>query len=520
VAVPAGAEVTVPVTLTIPLNTPAADYTFAFVAVNGSGGSDQAAATLTVTPPLAEIAVSPELQRVPYGETVAYTLTLSNMQPPADNYNPPPATCRYDLAVEGLEAHAVDIPPELAVKPGETVEATMQVTAQAPQAFAPFQVTARCEREEAEPIIVSDGAALTVNQTPGVQGTLSPSVASAAPGTPASFALEVTNTGEMADSYDLTVQPPAGWSAEVLANAVPRTRLDLPPAVFNTALLDVQVTPPDNTPDGTYPFSILVTSRTYPSIQAVITAQVEVGRGVVVAITPEEVTMEPEASQSWDVQVTNAGNHADTFDLSVGGVIAGNARFSSDSVALGAGESTTIQMTTEGFSAALPSSYPFGVTAQSQSKPVVTGSDTARITFTGVHAVAVDVDPVTRTVELTEAMTLRHLVVITNTGNVNHTYRLTAGANSPDWTVKLEADEVYIPAHMTAALLLTMDYVGQAVGSQPSLTANDSEYTLVSVTVEAHSTTGGATDDGTAMVNVGVTPYQYQSRLYLPVVVN
>jgi uncharacterized membrane protein len=506
VFVPAGGEVTLPVTLTIPLNALATDYTFAFAATTGSGGNDYAPATLTVEPPHVTLEVTPELIETRYGETVTYTIALTNQQPSSDIYYPEGATYRLD--VEGLPITLPALASDITVKSGQTISTTVSFTADASQGFYPFYASAKTTHENTKTMAI-DYAALSIIGGPGVVGTLTPPVAASGPATPARFTLAITNTGSISDTYDLSVIVPNEWESTLQANGVSQSSLTLAAAVFNMGTLDLLVTPPTGTDNGYYPVQVVATSQTYPSTTAIISGQVEVRSGIVVEITPEHVTMQPNAPQVWDVTCTNTGSQADTFDLSVGGVIASNARLSQDLIALGAGEKKTVQLTTDGLPFALPSQNPFGVTAQSQIDTTISGDDTANVTIAGTKDVVVDVMPVSATVAVTAPMPLTYLTIITNTGNLNDSYQLTASTDDADWNATLETDEVYIPAHMAAALILT---VAPAEQEAPTVNAYRVYLPLVQKPSSATSPSYQASVPASAVQDTGSINITVQAR--------
>jgi hypothetical protein len=135
VVVPTGVEVMLPVTLTIPLNALATDYTFAFAATTGSGGNDYAPATLTVEPPHVTLEITPEFIETQYDETITYTIALTNQQPSSDIYYPEGATYRLD--VEGLPITLPALASDIMVKSGQTISTTVSFTADASQGFYP-----------------------------------------------------------------------------------------------------------------------------------------------------------------------------------------------------------------------------------------------------------------------------------------------------------------------------------------------------------------------------------------------
>jgi uncharacterized membrane protein len=493
IAVDAQTSVTRALVFDVPDGAEPASHDFALVAAAPSDVVDSAPGQLVVADAL-DIGVSPTWAALDYGDTLTYTVVVTNLE----------ATARdYTLEVTGLEDSLVDVPVTVAVSGYSTATASLAVTALESAGQHLVQVSAGYEQDGAT-IRAREETVLHVLNEPGVSVALAPVTAVAGPASPAIFTTTITNTGSVADAYILTVELPAGWEAGWRANqlrdqSLPTT-LSLTPHLFNAADLHLGLTPPAGTPPGTYP----VTLRAHSSIDAGVFAQaggyVEVvDRGVAVSVSPAATTMHPQSSQSWDVTITNTGTQADTFDLTAGGIISPVGSFSQDAVALAPGSSTVVQFTAHQPTYVLAQTYPLGVLARSRSVPEVFGDDVADVTFSSFEDVAVSITPTMQT--LTNTMTAHVLVAITNTGNVGTVYAFDASATPALAGSELEIDELYIPPHMTAQILVT------------ARALHEGTYAL---TLQATSEHAAAT--GTAEVTFG-TPSPDQHWLYLPLVI-
>lgn len=504
VAVPGASRIRVSLAIPLPLDATPDSYAFAIRATNGAGGSDQAQASLMVTLPPAQLTMTPPLREAAYGEMVTYTLRLSNLESPVNPYEQSGPTRTYQIELSGLAANQVSLPMALTVASGSSVSATIYVTAGASPGFYPFVVSATTD-EVNPPIQVTTQAALQIVSAPAVEAALSPVTVTAGRATPARFTLLVTNTGSLSDSYDLAVQLPSPeWSYALLANELPQRSLTLPPDVFNLAALILLVTPPIDTLPATYPISVVVTSRTHASVQAIASGQVDVApQGVSVEIIPGSISVQPAAAQRWDVRVTNTGSTGDTFDLAVGGFLATNAQLSSRTVALTAGGTQTVQLGIDNLSFSLAGSYPFAVTARSQTAPDVAGSDKADVTIQGFESAVIMVDPISAT--LVPAIPVTYQATISNTGNVDTLYQLSARPDGADLEVELAFNEVYIPAGMAAEVALRVHAPGPVQpGSYP-------------VRVQARSTAGTTVED-TVLAVIRGERVDDSVRVYLPFV--
>jgi uncharacterized membrane protein len=434
VNVPAQSSVEVFLEVTIPLDAELAERPFAVTATTGSGGQDMAAATLTPFNGLT-IAIEPPLQSAPTGTAVTYTLTLTNGQW---------AMVNYQLAASGLAD--VTLPGAVEVGAGTAVSFPITVSSAAPGP-QPFTVTAvgAGGHDTADAILEATG-----NYAVGL--ALAPTANVGGPGTPADFMLTVTNLGDVADSYDLTLALPPGWSGQLDANGAPVDEIALPAHLFNNADLRLRITPPVTAVAGDYEFSVTAVSQSGPGVQSSITGTVELlPLGVTLAINPAHTTMSPLDSGVWQVTITNTGEVADSYDLLPAGIISLTAELSSSTVTLAPGQSQTVQLTAGPLPLVLPQTVPFWVTAVSQADTRIANEAAATITFTGYEGVEVAWLPTSQTV--TNTLAAAFTLVLSNTGNVPTTYQL--ALDMPGLSGQLPA-EVTIPAQATAVLPLAV----------------------------------------------------------------
>ncbi|MDY7075403.1 MAG: hypothetical protein SXV54_00630, partial [Chloroflexota bacterium] len=413
----AGAEVIVSVDVTVPAYAALGDYAFAAAVETGSGSHDAVQGQVTVAD-LVEIAAEPSLLAGGHGETVTYTLAIANLE----------AVSRtYALSVGGLGENDVELPATLDVEASGSTTATLRVTALDVRGLYPFQVTATYETPE-QTVQSRAEATLVVLSEPGVEVGLDPDAATGGRGSPAAYTMTVTNTGSLADTYDLAVGLPEGWSAELSANGTPVSEITLTPYIFNAAPLQLVVVPASDATPGSYTFVVTATSRADPGTSFTLAGTTDVSQyGVTVQISPQSTTMSPPGTQNWDVLVTNTGTQVDTFELMAGGIVSSTAQFSADPVTLSAGSSTVVQLTAGPLEFALAQSYPFAVTALSQGETDVFGYDTAEVTFEEFEAVDVGMLPVSQTI--TDTFQASYLMIITNTGNVDTVYAFSASSD-------------------------------------------------------------------------------------------
>lgn len=160
------------------------------------------------------------------------------------------------------------------------------------------------------------------------------------PGTPVSYPLELTNTGNTPDAFGLTIPGlPSGWTADVFADnncdGVADSDTPIPVteqlAADENVCLVVTVTPPAGAPSGTTPVTVTATSETDPTKRDSITNTVTVEAvtppvaGVDIGNSDGNTTTNPDggnvtetasgAPVSFPLELKNTGTAPDRFDL-------------------------------------------------------------------------------------------------------------------------------------------------------------------------------------------------------------
>ncbi|PDV97447.1 FG-GAP-like repeat-containing protein [Candidatus Chloroploca asiatica] len=511
------------VTLTLRLNVPADTalevYPFVVTATTDAGVQDQAPTTLTVSG--SRLQLEPSLREARFGQVVTYTVTLDNPTASAQD---------YALRTNGLEGNGVALPATLSVPAGAERAFTLTVTATGLAGLAPFSV----EAQASDGSLAAGTAALNVIGGPAVTSALSPAEAHTGPGAIAALTLTVTNLGSMADSYRFTLEAPTGWQAVLSADAEPVTSLRLLPVLFNRATLQLAVTPPPGTLPGRYPIRVRTTSALSSAAVSLAEATVVVSeRGVGVAISPASATLAPDQAQTWTAQVTNLGSTADSFALTLGGVLAANARLEPAQVTLDAGATTQVQVQVEPLPFLPPGGLSFAVTARSQGDPTVSAAATARANVLGFNGVALSLSP--EAMPLPSSGEVRLLAVITNTGNLDAIYDLQAESNAASWQTTLDPAVVFVPAGRAVAVLLSVSpssrsgpehqifppLIATSATSPPStlrLRSNPAPLTQTPITVRVRAVVRGDTASAEASALLEAATPVSNERVYLPLV--
>ncbi|MCB9418991.1 MAG: hypothetical protein H6667_04265 [Ardenticatenaceae bacterium] len=479
----AGEEVTVTLTVNIPADAAADTLPVIVDVTNGAGGTDQAMTSLTIIAGL-EMTIEPDVQTAVPGETVTYTLTITNHESIAHTYN---------LTATGLTN--VSLPPSVIVPGGDVVTVIITVSAdnQGPQ---PFTITATGNNGTQ----ISHDAVLDVTFVPDIGLTLAPDPAVTGPGSTAVLTATVTNLGDLTETFDLSVTVPAGWSYELQRNGTTVTQLNLPPHLFNSADLLLLVTPDVAAVAGDYAVSVTAVPQSNPAIAKTITNTVQISnRGVRVEILSGPVTLDPRDIGTWNVRVTNTGSVADTFDLQAAGLLAQGGTFSTNAVTLNPGQSQIVPFTADNLNTLLPQTVTFVAAATSQGDGRIQHQDSRTVTFTAYEAVESAWQPATQII--TGTLTANFSLVLTNTGNVATTYQI--AVDSVDASASTAFPQVTVPARSSMVVVVTV---------------TTPDVGIYQVDAVVSSLSSGALSNDTAVLTVNAAVDPYPIKVMLPAV--
>jgi len=220
----------------------------------------------------------------------------------------------------------------------------------------------------------------------GVSLSLNPPIQKSGQGNPTRFNATITNTGKIEDTYNLSIDLPAGWNYTLSENEITLT-----PFIFNTRNVTLAITPPTGTQKGEYNFTIQAASKNYSFVNSTVTGTANVTLyGIDVRIDPKSISSSPSDPPIFNVTITNTGENNDTYRLDITSL---SGKFGSNEIFLTSGESKNTTLLIENTTYALQQTYPFEVLARSTTEPDIMDSDSANINFTGLRNVNVIVFP-------------------------------------------------------------------------------------------------------------------------------
>ncbi|HXG10326.1 MAG TPA: hypothetical protein VNK04_11225 [Gemmataceae bacterium] len=371
------------------------------------------------------ISLDPPARTVQPAAAASFTVTLTN---------PTAAQVTYTLSVRGVPAGWVSLPPSVVVGPNGSATVTLRLT---PEVFATladygFVVAAQGNNGAAGTVqgtltVAGQPASRPDPEAHGVVLALTPAQATAGQGTSAAFVVRVTNTGSALDTFSLSANLPPGVTAVFEQDAV-----EVPPGASNFREVFLRLTPQPGTAPGSYSFHVTAVSTTRTSTTDTTDGTLAVlGSGVDVMLSPPSGA----PGSTYQLTVTNTGQVADTFDLTLGGSAGLAATLGSNFVSLAPGASQVIPVSVGAINFALPGPLDLGAVATSRGNPGVRDAALAAVNIAAAQGMTARFDPASRT--LSAPGTASFLLLVQNTGNTEDAYTVSITGSSGPVTVHL-----------------------------------------------------------------------------------
>ena len=405
------------------------------------------------------IELTPPTEAVNQGATAAYTVELSN---------PLPTNETYTLAVAGLPSgETASLAASVPVPAGQTVDVplTVSVPLGALQGTQAFLVSA----QTLEGAFDSVEGQLSVNATVAVSAlavnlTLTPIQPIAGQTNPALYTITVTNTGDTTDTYDLTGSFPTGFTG-----SFSQTTISVPPGISNFRDIQLSLTPPAGATAQNYPFTVTATSTTDATVSSQASGAVAVlAQGVQVELTPSSAV----PGSTYQLKVTNTGQAADTFNLSLASPGALVSTLGTNQVTLQAGASQTVPVTTGAVNFADQGVVPLTGIATSTTNNSVQSQSTADLAIASTQSMTAAFNPAQQTLVVPAATSF--LLDVNNTGNTEDSYSATIVSTTGPVTANLvgldgqptQSVPLFIlPGLSTGAILLQVNDTGTGQGT-------------------------------------------------------
>ena len=362
------------------------------------------------------ISLTPPTQSIEHAGTATFIVTLTN---------PLSTSETYTLSTQGLDEFSTQLAASVTVAAGQTV--TVPLTVTAPPSVLDGQRGFVVDAQTSEGGTDSAEGELTVSPTVALPTenvflALSPTKAVAGPGTPLTFKVIVTNTGEETTTYNLTGAFPTGFSGTFSPSSV-----TVPPGESNSRTVLLTITPPANASAGDVPFSVTATSADVPTVTGTTSGTVTVVQnGVQVMLSPP--TGSP--GDTFTMTVTNTGSVTDTYDLAPAGPAGLVATLSQNKVTLAAGASQNITITTSAINFAVPGPIDLTAIATSEGNPSIVGAASSVLTIGNTQGLTGSLSPTVQVLPVPG--TTSFLLLVNNTGNTEDSYTASiTGSSGP-----------------------------------------------------------------------------------------
>ncbi len=510
VELPPDATATVLLTVTVPAATlPAVEDITTVTATSASDGSINASATATTRVRQQHgLLFAPDNRRVvAAGSLVTYTHTLTNSGNGPDT---------FAFAANSSQGWAVAVPPNIALGAGQA--ANVMVTVTVP--FGPGNITDTMQVMASSIISPAFSALVTnttvVTTTPGALNVvIAPdNVGNGRPGEWLTYQHAVTNTGILDANFALTANSSQGWTTQIMPTA-----LSLAAGESAPVTVTVQIAPA--AADGAVDLTTVTVQDVGMVVQDTAVNSTTVTGSYRVVIAPNNyATGAPGETLTYTHQVTNTGDFADSYALSVSSSQNWATVTPTSTDILYPGESTWITVTVD-----IPDGTANGQIDTSavtvQSLNAMTVNDTAvDVTIVQVPENGAVLEPDNSGAGI-PGDTLTYYHTLTNTSSMAMTFLL-AETSSMGWDTTLtpnrvdnlgvgEAVAVTVTVVMPATAVAGMeDYTVVTVTAvgDPTVAAGAINHTLVEITPTIYEISVTPNNSGTGLPGEVLT-YQH-----------
>ncbi len=312
VSVPADGSVNVSLVVTSGVTDPLGTTSFTVTAENGDGASGSATASFTLAgqPVLVPddqshgivASITPTQATAGQGTSAQYVVQLTNTGSAEDTFS---------LAATGLPTGVtatfgeatIDIPP--GASNFRDMRLSLSVAKGTTPGSYPFTVTAT---STSDPTVTSATNGTLTMTAGGVQVTLNPG--SGAPGS--GFQATVTNTGTVADTYNLALAGPAALVASLGTMKVTLAPGASQVVPISTGAVDFAV-------QGMLGLTAMATSTTNPAIQNAASADLAIPAtsGMTAEFSPATQTLSAPGTATFLLMVHNTGNTEDSYSATI-----------------------------------------------------------------------------------------------------------------------------------------------------------------------------------------------------------
>jgi len=340
----------------------------------------------------------------------------------------------------------------------------------------------------------------------GVVLHVNPNSQNASPGEVKEYDVLVVNTGNVQDTFELSVQGiPETWGYWLNSSEI-----TLGPYAQATAKLYVQpdiywATPPEN-----HQFTVTATSKQAPLEGLEVTDSKTVSLNILpfyevdASLATAALDIVPGEQGTYDVTVTNYGNVYESIAMSVDG-LPGDWSYdlTETQVGLDPGESTVVQLTVEPYRhwSTSPGEYHFSVTGTSLTASAAGQDvgDTEALVTNVLPFYDVDTSVSPESVDIVPGETGAYSVSFTNQGNVPDVFSISVGGIPSSWEYSIPEDVSLDPGQSTTVEL--------SVEPWRHWSTSPGEYPFTVTGTSQEAANAGQSESETAGAAVNVLPF-------------
>jgi uncharacterized membrane protein len=360
------------------------------------------------------VGLTPATRTVVPGGQADYMLRIDN---PSDQ------AVDYTLLLQGVPAGWVSMSPQVSIPAQSSLDVPLSITVAGDAesngyGFVIAAVTGGgATSEVAGEVLLQRGTMEPAGADPavGVNLALTPASATAGQGTTAVFSIQLTNVGDDTDTFDLSVDVPAGITATLGMDSV-----SVPPGTSNGRYVQLELTPAPGTAAGDVPFTVTATSTGDPDTTDQVGGTLSVSAiGVDAELTPALLA----PGEAVALTVTNTGAVEETFDLAMAGMLGPFAVPAAESVTLAPGASTTVAIDLPDVGAALPGRLELYAIATARSDSAISDRALAEVAVPETSGIMAAFEPAT--VVLDAPGSGSSILAVENTGNIEDGFTAT-----------------------------------------------------------------------------------------------
>lgn len=397
------------------------------IAFTVSGGDGAFSLPATAVAGRQVLGIDPGTRTVRPGESAAYVLAIDN---------PAATAVRYRLAVQGVDPGWAQLPATVDLAAGAQAQVPLTLLSDPLAATGDYAFTVTAAGDGGVAAVGADlmlaGAPVLPDADPLARGlvmALLPERGSAGQGTEAFFTVRLTNVGSAADTFELDLSLPPGFSGRL-----DPARVTVPAGVDRFRDVALVISAPPGTAPADYGFTVSAARvgqqplgleiKTAAANGAAAAARASgtlavSGRGVAVTLSPASGG----PATVFQFQVTNTGQFQDSFELSLGGPAGLVASLGGTLLTLAPGASQSVPVVLGDTGFALPGSLDLVAVAASRAEPAVRDSARAQVAIAPAGGLTAVFEPPAQALD--EPGTARFSLRIGNTGNTEDAYSVT-----------------------------------------------------------------------------------------------